>query len=315
MEGKAGHEMRDFAGHDGPWPEAHSLDGTPETKMPPDGGAQPTYRPEEEAGRTWHPYRAIGMSVPAGQDFGPYIDYLGEGLAHTFKLDFSTSLPFSAGGIHPHHGLLLFALALNLRPHAIIETGTFMGYSTLFLAKACEIWGQGTVYTIDPDEGMVSEEVKSHPHVEYIKGRSDDGTLTRLLAQLGEVDMVFLDSWKRLSLWEFMQVHPYVPENGIVAFHDTQWLDSGRTLYEATARMPGWEQMLFTGVPKKDNPHCYYGSADCRGLYVMRRSMARPFLDAPDANHGLFGRNQVAPRMSYVPIQVQREEPIPDVHE
>jgi predicted O-methyltransferase YrrM len=242
--------------------------------------------------------------MPEGHDFGPYIEHKGEGLAPSFTLDLSHEVPYNAGGVHPHTALMLFALAVNLRPGVIVETGTFYGYSTIYLAKACDLWDQGTVYTLDPEDKLIAPCVKSHPRVQCIKERSVD-CLPRLLTMLGQVDLAFIDSWKRLALWEFLQIAPFVPEGGLIVFHDTQLFNSGRTLHEAVRKVAdGFDVMLFAGTPRDDNPHAYYGNADDRGLLVLRRREEDPYLDVADADNEAFGVNQVFPRTTYLPVRL-----------
>ncbi len=252
--------------------------------------------------------RPIGASQPAGKDFGPYIEHKGEGMGPSFKLDLSHSVPYSAGGVHPHTALLLFALAVNLRPDVILETGTFYGYSTIYLAKACDLWEQGHVWTLDPEDKLIAPEVKDHQRVSCVKGRSVT-ELPSLLPILRQVDMAFIDSWKRLALWEFLQIDPYVPEGGLVVFHDTQLFDSGRELHMILSLITGaYDRILFAGTPKDDNPHAFYGNADDRGLLVLRKREADPFLGVADANGHLYGHRQVYPHMDYTAVSLEVED-------
>lgn len=272
-------------GFPGPYPEPHTHpDGG---KWPPDGDAQPV-TPREQLG--------IGLSYPGGVDFGPWTQRLGDcpdlwscmggSLREVFgEHDSDCDVPFSAGNIHPHTGLLLWALAINMRPTVIMETGTFYGYSTWFLAKALEWWGdEGLVYTIDPDHSRVAECVRNHPSVRLVPGRSLD-ILPQLIAYLeGEVHFAFLDSYKRQALAEFQLLDNAIVPGGIVAFHDTQAFNTGRGLWKIVNRHPDYDRMLFAGTPSVENPHHYFGNADDRGLFVLRKKEADPFLDVAD--HG-----------------------------
>jgi len=268
------------------FPEAHTINGQ---KVPPDGEEQP--HPLQQKMLHVNGNMPIGLSYPNGQDFGPYIQCIGEGI-HPYFMDLGVSIstdniPFSCGNVHPHTALMLFALALNQRPQAILETGTFYGYSTFFLAQALKIWNTSgsMVYTIDPVQTLIADAVKEHPFVSCIEGRSEE-ILPQLLSQIEEVQFAFLDSYKRLVYKEFLMVDPYIPPGGIVVFHDTQFLNTGRTLYNQMKRKHSkeYETMLFAGTPHKDNPHYFFGNADDRGLLVCRKKEADPFLDVWDAN-------------------------------
>ncbi len=275
-----------------PMPMPHSLDGV---KMPPDGTARPEAELGLRHGTKWMKSKAIGTSAPAGEDFGPYVEYLGEGIFPSFKLDFTNHIPFSTGGVHPHTGIVLFGLALNIRPEVIIETGTWYGYSTMFLARACELHQHGKVYTMDPQQKQIAREIRQNPYIECIPQASGDGLQT-LLDRLGRVDLAFIDSWKRLALWELCVIEEFIPEGGMVVFHDTQLLNTGHTLYEAACSyFPDYDKMLLAGKQDPEHPHRYFGNADERGLFIMQKKRQRPFLEIPDSLSGQFG-NQLLTR-------------------
>lgn len=273
----------------GPYPKAHSVGGK---SVPPDGDAQP--RMEGDILLSETDDMPVGLSYgPGGHngDFGPYIQRHGEGLPNSFSLDFTNNMNFSAGNVHPHTALILFSLALNARPKNIIETGTFYGYSTMYLAKACEIWGDGKVYTIDTNSTLIEESIKENKYIECLTGSSLD-VLPDLVKELEEVHFAFLDSWKRIAFSEFRLIEPYLADGGVVVFHDTQFLNTGRSLYNALVRMYSnrYDIMLFTAFPHKDNGHEFFGNADDRGLLVIRkRPSVDPFYDVGDYNTRGFG--------------------------
>ena len=267
----------------GPFPEAHTIAGK---KVPPDGATQPGHG-EDGFMRNGRQEMPIGLSYGQG-DFSPYRQHCGEGLYPSFGLNFSNSIPFSCGNVHPHTALLLFALVLNQRPKIIIETGTFYGYSTWFMAQALMAWGdeESMLYTIDRTDSLIASQVKNHPKVTCITGESQE-ELPKLLEEVGEVQLAFLDSWKRLARHEFLTLHSYVPPGGIVVFHDSQMTNTGKALYQWLTEQPEhrdlFETMLFAGTPHLNNPHRFFGNADDRGLLLLRRKEANPFLNVADA--------------------------------
>jgi len=85
-------------------------------------------------------------------------------------------------------------LLYSLRPDLIIETGTYLGGSALYLAHLCDLLGGGKVVTIDTEARPNRPE---HPRIEYLTGSStSEEVLTRVgqLAQGAAVTMVILDS-------------------------------------------------------------------------------------------------------------------------
>lgn len=268
----------------GPYPEAHTIAGK---KVPPDGTAR---RSPNRKGM-WFASDGpmpIGLSYPDGQDFGNYIQYCGEGLAPGFGLDLHNEIPFSCGNVHSHTALLLFSLVLNQRPKVIVETGTFYGYSTWFMAEALRLWGDegSMLYGIDVTDKLIAQEVKEHPKITLLTGDSRV-ELAKLISEVGEIHFAFLDSYKRIALSEFILIHRNMPPGSIVAFHDTCFLQTGRKVYEWFAQHEDngktFEIMLFAGTPHKDNPHRFFGNADDRGLLLVRRKEGNPFLNVADA--------------------------------
>lgn len=90
----------------------------------------------------------------------------------------------------------LFAYARiidDTRPQVVIETGTWYGGGTLFLAHVCESIGRGRVVTVDID---TFAEQRENPRVAYVRGDSvSPATVAAVLQQTGGAcGMVILDS-------------------------------------------------------------------------------------------------------------------------
>ncbi len=59
-------------------------------------------------------------------------------------------------------------ILVEIRPDLIVETGTFMGGSALFLANLCDLIGNGRVVSIDVETRVRPE----HPRITYLEGSS-----------------------------------------------------------------------------------------------------------------------------------------------
>jgi cephalosporin hydroxylase len=81
----------------------------------------------------------------------------------------------------------------EVRPGLIVETGTHLGGSALFLAHMLDLLGAGEVITIDVLENVGRP---THPRIRYVKGSSADEGLVRGLfgARPEEKCLVILDS-------------------------------------------------------------------------------------------------------------------------
>lgn len=99
----------------------------------------------------------------------------------------------SARGLHTnthYHGIethkcpldlwIYQEILFELRPVLVIEIGTYLGGTTLFLAHQLEALGQGTVVSIDNRELSHPE----HPRVEYLLGDSNAPTTVERVKQI-----------------------------------------------------------------------------------------------------------------------------------
>jgi cephalosporin hydroxylase len=85
-------------------------------------------------------------------------------------------------------------ILMETRPDLIIETGTHMGGSALFLASMCDLLANGEIVTIDIGE---RPERPAHPRISYLVGSSTSPEiLERLVAKVEGAKrvMVILDS-------------------------------------------------------------------------------------------------------------------------
>jgi cephalosporin hydroxylase len=111
------------------------------------------------------------------------------------------------------------------RPELIIETGTFLGGSALFMAHVCEQLGCGTVVSIDLELGAYGP-LPDHRRIRYLKGSSTEAPILEqvrtMLPDSGNV-MVILDSLHTFEhvLAELNAYAPLVPPGGFVVVEDT----------------------------------------------------------------------------------------------
>lgn len=111
------------------------------------------------------------------------------------------------------------------RPEWILETGTYLGGSALFLGNLCDLLDGGRVISIDVASGDYGE-LPQHPRVSYIRGSSvDPATLEEVRNRLrGAANvMVILDSLHTYDhvLAELRAYGPLVPVGGWIVVEDT----------------------------------------------------------------------------------------------
>jgi cephalosporin hydroxylase len=109
----------------------------------------------------------------------------------------------------------------EIRPDVILETGTHLGGSALFMAHMMDLLGKGEVVTIDTNPAVRP----AHPRIRYVLGSSVDEVL--LASVLGdrpvEVRMVILDSdhSKAHVARELELLSPYVTVGSYLIVEDT----------------------------------------------------------------------------------------------
>ncbi len=114
----------------------------------------------------------------------------------------------------------LRCLVTTLKPEIIVETGTFMGISTLWLAEGLKRNGSGKVITCEFDP-LVFKKAKARIEdsglKEWIDCRNESSLETRVE---GSIDMLFSDSDPPLREKEVRRFLPQMNPNGIILMHD-----------------------------------------------------------------------------------------------
>jgi len=126
----------------------------------------------------------------------------------------------------PRLAQLLYRLAADLKPQTIIELGTCLGITTIYLKKAAP---EAKVYTLEgsPETAAVALETFNKSNTEDIKeviGNFDD-TLPGVIKELDKLDFVFVDGnhQKDATLNYFEWCLPKVHENTLLIFDDIYW--------------------------------------------------------------------------------------------
>jgi cephalosporin hydroxylase len=155
----------------------------------------------------------------------------------------------------------------EVRPELIIETGTYLGGSALFLASICDLLGRGEVVTVDADR---REGLPVHPRITYLTGSSTARSIVRTVrdrAQGKTPVMVILDSDHRQEhvTRELAAYAPLVTPGSYLVIEDTNInghpVDSGHGpgpfeaveaflgRHDGFARDPTREKLLLTFNP------------------------------------------------------------------
>ncbi len=109
----------------------------------------------------------------------------------------------------------------EIKPDLIVETGTFLGGSTLFIAHMLDLVGHGRIVSIDIQKLPRPQ----HPRITYLHGSSTDVTLVNSVfnADQSTKRLVILDSdhHKNHVLQEMELFAPFVTQNSYLIVEDT----------------------------------------------------------------------------------------------
>lgn len=126
----------------------------------------------------------------------------------------------------PKLAQLLYRLACNMQPRNIVELGTCLGITTVYLQKAAP---GAKVYTLEgcPQTAAVAAETFKKAglnNIELITGNFNN-TLPGVMSNLAQLDLVFVDGnhQKEATLKYFEWCLPKVHENTLLIFDDIYW--------------------------------------------------------------------------------------------
>jgi predicted O-methyltransferase YrrM len=130
---------------------------------------------------------------------------------------------------------LLRSLVVAVKPRLVVETGTFLGISTLYMAEGLRENGFGRIVTCDPDPEVfarASEKMNGSGLGAWIDHRCQPSLEIEVP---GTIDLLFCDSLPELREPEVRHFLPRVNPNGLILMHDAS--SHLRTVREAALRM------------------------------------------------------------------------------
>jgi predicted O-methyltransferase YrrM len=140
---------------------------------------------------------------------------IGRRLAQEQRYELNGAAPLS---IAREVGQLLYLLALSTRPRRIVEFGSSLGVSTIYLAAALRDGGGGTLITSEQHEQkvkLVQQNLTDAGLADLVELRYGDALHT--LADIAEpVDFVFLDGRNDLYLPVLRLLEPRLSPAGLV---------------------------------------------------------------------------------------------------
>ncbi len=140
----------------------------------------------------------------------------------------------------PFWGRVLYSLAKERRPAAILEMGTCFGISTAYLATGHP---SARVTTLEGEPAYIDIAREGFEHLgirpEVVAGRFQD-TLTPALDDLGQVELAFVDGHheEEATLAYFELLLPRLAPGAIVVFDDIAWSEGMENAWRTITARP-----------------------------------------------------------------------------
>jgi predicted O-methyltransferase YrrM len=114
----------------------------------------------------------------------------------------------------------LRCLVTTIKPDLVVETGTFSGISTLWIAEGLKQNGRGKVISCEFDPVVYAnakERIAKSGLAEWIECRNESSLETRID---GAIDLLFSDSEQSIRELEVRRFLPQMTPSGLILVHD-----------------------------------------------------------------------------------------------
>ncbi len=144
----------------------------------------------------------------------------------------------------------LKCLMTTVKPNLVVETGTFLAVSTLYMAEGLKQNGSGKIITCEPDKEVFAkakEKIDASGLGKFIDFRCQSSLETRVS---GAIDVLFCDSLPELREPEVRHFLPQINPNGLILMHDAS--SHLKTVRTAAQRMEeeGLLSVVFLPTPR-----------------------------------------------------------------
>ncbi len=114
----------------------------------------------------------------------------------------------------------LYTLVTTIKPALVVETGSFLGVSTIWIARALKANGLGKIISCEFDSVVFAkarEKIAASGLSEWIELRNESSLEMRVE---GTIDLFFSDSDMPIRAAEVKRFLPQISSTGVVLIHD-----------------------------------------------------------------------------------------------
>jgi len=129
----------------------------------------------------------------------------------------------------------LRCLMTTVKPRLVVETGTFLAVSTIYMAEGLKQNGSGKIITCEPDAEVFAkakEKIDASGLKKWIEYRQESSLDVKVP---GTIDVLFCDSLPELREAEVRHFLPSINPNGLILLHDAS--SHLKTVREAALKM------------------------------------------------------------------------------
>lgn len=127
---------------------------------------------------------------------------------------------FNDGSVECEVGELLYSFVRILKPKQILETGTYKGVSSAYMALALKENGKGWLDTLEIEQTHIDTSWQLWKKVGVADVIACFNTPSLSFERTAKYDMLFLDSEPNLRFHELVKFYPNLSEGGYLFIHD-----------------------------------------------------------------------------------------------
>ena len=126
----------------------------------------------------------------------------------------------NSGGVEHEVGTFLYGMVRVLKPRMVLETGTYLGASSSYIAQGLKDNNIGTLVTLEINEQHIETSKQLWHSLDLMKWIKSYRQESLKFEPVINYDMMFLDSEMNLRLWELIKFYPNLTPGGYVFIHD-----------------------------------------------------------------------------------------------